>query len=274
MLKGVKRWSWEKKWNVKYVMKRGLFSMQKLLFIQLIIFLRIIVACESDPDNGEEPGVDTVDDAEKSEEGGDNSRDVSNDSERGDESEGSRDDVSDDTHASDSAESSDDVTSDDVTSGDLQPGNDGGAKEDDTDGVGPQDGGTEDTGKAIDEEDTDTQTTKVDTGSRKPEFKKTSCIDPGKIAGDKEVKFPCNGVDLWIYLPEQCITSACGLIFNIHGGGMSDRTWMEDATNMVALGKANDYVVVHPHKGTWRVSSDKSVVFSLVPVPELATLWN
>jgi polyhydroxybutyrate depolymerase len=39
---------------------------------------------------------------------------------------------------------------------------------------------------------------------------------------------------------------------------------MEDATNMVALGKANDFVVVHPHKGTWSVSTDKAVIFTFM----------
>jgi poly(3-hydroxybutyrate) depolymerase len=45
---------------------------------------------------------------------------------------------------------------------------------------------------------------------------------------------------------------------------MTDKNWMENATNMIALGKANDYVVVHPHKGTWSISTDKDVIFSLI----------
>jgi hypothetical protein len=121
-----------------------------------------------------------------------------------------------------------------------------------------------DSGKASADASGDARVTQVDAGSRKPVFKKTSCIDPSTIAADSEVNSPCEGVDLWISLPKQCITRACGLIFNIHGGGMADRTWMENATNMVALGKANDYVVVHPHKGTWSVSTDKAVVFTFM----------
>jgi hypothetical protein len=103
-----------------------------------------------------------------------------------------------------------------------------------------------------------------DNTPRKPVFKKTSCIDPNVIQGETETSFPCDGVDIWVSVPEQCRARACGLIFNIHGGGMADHTWMPDATDMIALGKANDYVVVHPHKGTWSVSNDRAAVFALM----------
>jgi poly(3-hydroxybutyrate) depolymerase len=95
-------------------------------------------------------------------------------------------------------------------------------------------------------------------------FMKTRCIDPSKITVDKEVNFPCDGVDIWVVLPSQCKTKACGLVFNIHGGGMNDHATMDQATNMIALGTAADYIVVHPHKGTWNVAQDKNVVFEFM----------
>lgn len=106
-------------------------------------------------------------------------------------------------------------------------------------------------------------------GSRAPElgpptFEKTQCIDPSAVEPGVEVNFPCDGVDLWVVLPSQCETQRCGLIFNIHGGGMTDHATMDQATNMIALGNQADYVVVHPHKGTWSVASDKNVVFGFM----------
>lgn len=97
-----------------------------------------------------------------------------------------------------------------------------------------------------------------------PTFQKTRCIDPSKVKADSELNFPCDGVDVWVVVPRQCFTQKCGLLFNIHGGGMSDHATMDQATNMIALGSRAGYVVVHPHKGTWSVSSDKNVVFALM----------
>jgi polyhydroxybutyrate depolymerase len=97
-----------------------------------------------------------------------------------------------------------------------------------------------------------------------PEFMQTRCIDPNAIEPNVEVDFPCDGVDLWVVLPEACRAHRCGLIFNIHGGGMNDHATMDEATNMIALGNAADFVVVHPHKGTWSVASDKDAVFDFM----------
>jgi pimeloyl-ACP methyl ester carboxylesterase len=102
------------------------------------------------------------------------------------------------------------------------------------------------------------------TPPRMPVFQKTSCIDPSQAKPDTEVNFPCNGVDVWVVVPTRCTTSTCGLIFNIHGGGMNDHATMDQATNMIALGSQANYIVVHPHKGTWSVSTDKDVVFSIM----------
>jgi poly(3-hydroxybutyrate) depolymerase len=100
--------------------------------------------------------------------------------------------------------------------------------------------------------------------SEPPKLQKTRCIDPAKLTPGKEVNFPCDGIDIWVTSPAQCQTRRCGLIFNIHGGGMTDHATMDQATNMIALGNQADYVVVHPHKGTWNVASDKDVVFGFL----------
>jgi polyhydroxybutyrate depolymerase len=97
-----------------------------------------------------------------------------------------------------------------------------------------------------------------------PMFQKTRCIDPSKAKPDMELNYPCDGVDIWVVLPSACQTQRCGLIFNIHGGGMTDHATMDQATNMIALGSKAGYIVVHPHKGTWNVASDKDAVFEFM----------
>ena len=99
---------------------------------------------------------------------------------------------------------------------------------------------------------------------RTPTLKKTRCIDPSKVRAGVEMNYPCDGVDVWVSVPKQCTSHACGLVFNIHGGAMADHTWMNQATNMIALGAQADYIVVHPHKGTWSVARDKDVVFGIL----------
>jgi pimeloyl-ACP methyl ester carboxylesterase len=97
-----------------------------------------------------------------------------------------------------------------------------------------------------------------------PVFQSTRCIDPNDVVPDTETDFPCDGVDLWVALPKACVDHRCGLIFNIHGGGMNDHATMDQATHMIALGNAADFVVVHPHKGTWNVAADKDAVFGFM----------
>jgi poly(3-hydroxybutyrate) depolymerase len=102
-----------------------------------------------------------------------------------------------------------------------------------------------------------------DAGARKPNFQKTMCIDPSMAQPDTDQNFPCDGLEFWVTVPKQCFTRACGLIFNIHGGAMTDHATMEQATDMIAIGSRNDFIVVHPHKpgGTWDVPNDKASVF-------------
>lgn len=103
-----------------------------------------------------------------------------------------------------------------------------------------------------------------DAAVRVPVFQKTRCIDPAKVKADTEQNFPCDSIDVWIVVPRQCFTQACGLVFNIHGGGMGDHVTMDQATNMIALGSRADYIVVHPHKGTWSVANDRNTVFGFM----------
>jgi hypothetical protein len=104
----------------------------------------------------------------------------------------------------------------------------------------------------------------MSTTASAPVFTKTRCIDPSQVKAGVEISFPCDGVNIWVALPEPCKTRSCGLIFNIHGGGMTDHATMDQATNMIALGNQADYVVVHPHKGTWDVANDKNAVFDFL----------
>jgi poly(3-hydroxybutyrate) depolymerase len=99
---------------------------------------------------------------------------------------------------------------------------------------------------------------------QKPVFQKTRCIDPSKVQADKELNFPCDGIDVWVVVPSACFDRACGVVFNIHGGGMSDHATMDQATHMIAIGSAAGYIVVHPHKGTWNVATDKTSVFDFL----------
>ena len=104
----------------------------------------------------------------------------------------------------------------------------------------------------------------VAASARVPVFKTTRCIDPSKLTPGNELNYPCDGIDVWVVVPSQCTKRACGVIFNIHGGGMSDHATMDQATNMIALGTQADYIVVHPHKGTWDVGNDRTAVFGFL----------
>ena len=103
----------------------------------------------------------------------------------------------------------------------------------------------------------------ADAGPRMPNFQKTTCIDPGALQADTEHDFLCNSIEFWVVVPKQCFTRACGLIFNIHGATMTDHLTMEQATDMIAIGSKNDFIVVHPHNpsGTWDIPNDKKTVF-------------
>ncbi len=102
-----------------------------------------------------------------------------------------------------------------------------------------------------------------DAGPLTPKFQKTACIDPSAVTADTEHEFLCNSIEFWVVVPKQCFTRTCGLIFNIHGATMTDHVTMEQATNMIAIGSMNDFIVVHPHNpsGTWNLPDDIQTVF-------------
>jgi len=57
--------------------------------------------------------------------------------------------------------------------------------------------------------------------------------------------FTCEGIKIEVSVPDACIESACGLIFDVPGGKMNASD--EDAhTNMRALGKKHGFIVVQP----------------------------
>ncbi len=114
---------------------------------------------------------------------------------------------------------------------------------------------------ALRSEDAATATT--DAGSLIPKFQKTACIDPSAVTADTEHEFVCTSIEFWVVVPKQCFTRRCGLIFNIHGATMTDHVTMEQATNMIAIGNKNNFIVVHPHNpsGTWNLPNDIQTVF-------------
>jgi pimeloyl-ACP methyl ester carboxylesterase len=72
-------------------------------------------------------------------------------------------------------------------------------------------------------------------------------------AGDHT--FPCGDITYRVVVPDMCARLACGLIFDVHGAGMSSRG-MRSNTNLHNLAPSHGYLVVHPGAapdgpGTW-----------------------
>ena len=63
--------------------------------------------------------------------------------------------------------------------------------------------------------------------------------------GDLVIRNCGDGITFYISVPEQCMTKACGLIFDVHGLAMS-RAVQEQGTGLAALGKRESYIVVQP----------------------------
>lgn len=59
-------------------------------------------------------------------------------------------------------------------------------------------------------------------------------------------EFACDTTTHIVSVPEQCMTTACGVIVDVHGGSMSAD--MEDKnTNLRALGRQHGYIVIQPN---------------------------
>jgi poly(3-hydroxybutyrate) depolymerase len=75
----------------------------------------------------------------------------------------------------------------------------------------------------------------------------------------------CDGVTYDVAIPSRCITRACGLIVDVHGGTMSGP--MEDKnTNLSALGNQHGYIVITPSAavGLWNAATDDTKVFAFL----------
>src|SRR6185436_2109107 len=59
-------------------------------------------------------------------------------------------------------------------------------------------------------------------------------------------EFPCDDTTDVVSVLEACVTTACGVIIDVHGGSMSAD--MEDKnTGMRALGAQHGYIVIQPN---------------------------
>lgn len=79
--------------------------------------------------------------------------------------------------------------------------------------------------------------------------------------GAGEHTFSCDGLTYQVVVDEMCLRVACGVIFDIHGAGMSGRT-QRDATQLHLLAPGEGYLVVHPSAepndqgGAWDLVND------------------
>jgi poly(3-hydroxybutyrate) depolymerase len=64
-------------------------------------------------------------------------------------------------------------------------------------------------------------------------------VAPGKH------EFACDGIRHFVTVPDVCVTRACGLIVDVHGGTM-DAAQEENNTNLSALGLKHEFLVVQP----------------------------
>jgi hypothetical protein len=73
--------------------------------------------------------------------------------------------------------------------------------------------------------------------------------------------FTCSGVTFLVKIDEQCTKTACGLIFDVHGGTMGGLQ-MRDNTKLHELAPQHGYIVVHPSAtpentgGSWDLTAD------------------
>ena len=81
--------------------------------------------------------------------------------------------------------------------------------------------------------------------------------------------YTCDGFVFHVEVPEACVSSACGLVVDVHGRTMSAE--MEDAnTAMRALGRTYGYIVVQPNANpkpplsSWNPGADDDHVYAFV----------
>lgn len=77
-------------------------------------------------------------------------------------------------------------------------------------------------------------------------------------------EFACDGIRHFVSVPDACLTHACGLVVDVHGGTM-DAAMEDHNTNIAALGTEAGYLVLQPSAfgNNWSpgVDDDKIVAF-------------
>ncbi len=59
-------------------------------------------------------------------------------------------------------------------------------------------------------------------------------------------QYDCSGLRFNLSIPSACLTTACGLIIDVHGMSMSGKM-QDNNTNLAELGRQNGYLVVNPN---------------------------
>jgi pimeloyl-ACP methyl ester carboxylesterase len=74
-------------------------------------------------------------------------------------------------------------------------------------------------------------------------------------------EFPCGEIRYVVLVPTPCVTRACGMIVDVHGGYM-DAEQENNNTNMRALGEQHGYIVVQPSApgNYWNAARDDEPV--------------
>jgi polyhydroxybutyrate depolymerase len=87
--------------------------------------------------------------------------------------------------------------------------------------------------------------------------------------GPGDLQFDCDGLTYDVRVPPACVSSACGLVLDVHGATMSGV--MEDHnTEMRALGTQHGFVVVQPNANpapplsSWNPGTDDDKVFAFL----------
>jgi polyhydroxybutyrate depolymerase len=77
--------------------------------------------------------------------------------------------------------------------------------------------------------------------------------------------FDCESIRYEVSVPDACLSRACGLVVDVHGGTMSAE--MENNnTNLRALGAQHGYVVIQPSaaSGVWTAATDDPKIFAFM----------
>ncbi|HVU01044.1 MAG TPA: hypothetical protein VHE30_04800 [Polyangiaceae bacterium] len=92
---------------------------------------------------------------------------------------------------------------------------------------------------------------------------KIRCITD--VETEEQPQVPCDGISFDLTIPPRCLTTECGMIFDVHGGTMSG-AMEEKNTRLSELGKKYGYIVVHPNAfaGLWSYGVDDPKVLQFM----------